>query len=171
MRIGKINNSTPPRAFWVENVSVDSAPLISIVAGSVTDLTNSGAVWTGISGNIIYMIDPIAGNVPFAKPLTGPPVRQPYLQLSSSTTCCYLEAEIDNATGFIIAMDILADSGGGKPDSDSTHWRELLSSLTVTIIGGKASVACANDGAQSSIYFKSCGRLPLDDGNGYTVGT
>jgi len=163
------------RPFFTIDASAGGANgLISVSAGSVTDLTNSSTVWTGISGNIIYMNDPVDGNVPFAKPLTGPPARQPYLQLSPTATCCYLKATVDATTGFITAMEIDADTGSGLPASTSTNWYYLLSTLAVTITAGKASVKCYNDGAQSSLNFAICNpsvSLPLTDGTSYRVGT
>ena len=145
--------------------------LISVVAGSVTDTTNSNAAWTGTTGNIIYMNDPVAGNVPFALALTGPPVRQPYLQLNSAATCCYLNATVDATTGFITAMEIDADTGSGMPASTSTNWYALLSTLAVTITAGVASVKINDDGAQSNLFFAICGLLPLTDGTQYRAGT
>ena len=162
------------RPFFTTDASAGgTTPFISVTAGTVTDLTNSAEVWTGLSGNIIYMNDPVDGNVPFALQLVGPPVRQPKLQISTSATCSYLNATIDSSTGFITAMEIDADSGGGLPSSTMSNWYQLLSTLSVSIdpMSGVASVNLANDGAQSSLYFKSCGLLPLTDGNGYTVGT
>src|ERR1700693_1312246 len=56
------NGAVVPHALLVFDASAGGANgLISVVAGSVTDLTNSGAVWTGTTGNIIYMLDPVAG--------------------------------------------------------------------------------------------------------------
>lgn len=161
------------RPFFTTDQSAGGANgLISITAGTITDLTNSGTVWTGTTGpNIIYMNDPVAGNVPFALELTGPPKRQPYLQLNPAATCCYLNATVDSTTGFITALEIDSDTGSGMPVSTATNWYQLLSSLTVLIADGVASVICANDGAQSSLYFAICGLLPLTDGNSYRVGT
>jgi len=136
----------------------------------VTDLTNSGTVWTGATGNIIYINDPTNGNVPFAVPV-GTPLTYPRLQLDPAATCCYLNATVDSTTGFITAMEIDADTGGGLPASTSTNWYQLLSSLTVTITSGVAKVTLANDGAQSSLYFAICGLPPLTDGTLYRVCT
>lgn len=164
--------SAPPKhALLVYDVSAGGPDgLISVVAGSVTDLTNSGTVWTGVSGNIIYISDPVNGNVPFAV-ATGTPLVYPRLLLNSAATVVYLNATVDDSTGFITAMEIDGDTGGGLPPSTSTNWYYLLSSVTVTIVSSVATVKVFNDGAQSSLNFRVCESLPLVDGSGYSAGT
>lgn len=170
LRRPKTGSPVVIRPFFTYDVSAGGpSGLISVTGGTVTDLTNSGNVWSGFS--TIFMNDPIAGNVPFAFPLVGPPIRQPYLKLNSAATCCYLNSTIDASTGFITAMEIDADTGSGVPLSTSINWYQLLSHLTVTIISGVATVSLFNDGAQSSLYFAICGLPPLTDGNSYRVGT
>ncbi len=172
------NNSEPPaiiRPFFTTDQSAGGPNgLISITAGSVTDLTNSGTVWTGTTGlNLIYLSDYLLGNIPFALPITGPPVRQPALQLNPAATCAYLEGAVDATTGFITAMNIFSDTGSGMPVSNSTHWRQLLTTLSVSIVVGVASVTFPKpqDGAQSSLFFATCGIPPITDGTQYRVCT
>lgn len=170
------NRRTPtaplPRAFFTYGVSAGGANgLISVTAGSVDDLTNSGTVWTGSTGNVITIDDPTNGVTPFAVPV-GSPLVYPRLQLDPAATCCYLNATVDATTGFITAMEIDGDSGAGVPASTSTNFYYLLSSLTVVITSGVAVVTpILNDGAQSSLNFAICGLVPLMDGTLYRVGT
>lgn len=163
--------ATPRRALQVFDASAGGADgLISVVAGSVTDLTNGGTVWTGTTGNIIYISDPTNGNVPFAVPV-GTPLIYPRLQLNSAATKVYLAATVDMTTGFITGLEIDADTGSGVPANTSTAWYYLLSSVLVTITSGVAKVTVYDDGAGSSLNFVSCGALPLANGLGYRVGT
>lgn len=129
--------------------------LIGVTPGIVTDLTNSGTVWT-----------PMLNGVLINNPIT--PKSAP---LDPAATCAYLNASVDSSTGFITAVEIDTDSGGGKPTSTDSNWYELLTTLVVTIISGKASVKCNNDGAQSNLFFAICGSAPLTDGTQYRVGT
>lgn len=157
----------------VSSVSMGATALISVKAGSVTDTTNGGKVWTGATGNIIFINDWINGNVAFAVPAGGPPATYPALALSASATVVYLNATVDNTTGYITAMDIEGDMGAGLPASTTTNWYYLLSSVIVVFdpIAGTYSVTVLDDGAQSALNFGICGSVPLVNGSQYRVGT
>lgn len=150
-----------------------ASPAVSVTAASLTDLTNSGTVWDGTTGNIIYINDYLNGNVPFALAITGPPARQPILQLDPGATCVYLDMTVDSSTGFITAGTILGDTGSGVPTSTDTDCYILLSTITINFnsMTSTYSVTVNNDGAQSNLFFKSCEGTPLTDGNGFVIGT
>ena len=147
--------------------------LISVVAGSVKDETNSGTLWSGLAGaNEITINDPTYGVVPFAVLVgSGSSARLPHLALSGSATRLYLNATVSATTGFITAIEIDADSGGGLPTSTSTHWYSPLAGVAVTVTSGVATVSITDDGAQSNLFFAICGAVPLTDGTQYREGT
>lgn len=149
------------------NVSSGSIPFISVIPGTVTDLTNSGTVWGG-SGHDITINDPVHGVVPFNVKIGGV---YPKLQLDAAATCAYLFSTVEDATGYITAMEIDGDTGGGVPPNTSTESYIILSDLTVTIVGSSASVSILDDGPQSSLFYRVCEFLPLIDGSGYLYGT
>jgi hypothetical protein len=142
--------------------------IISVAQGTVDDLTNSGTVW-GSTPNIIYINDPVYGNVAFNVPVGG---RAPQLQLNSAATVAYLNGTVDATTGYITAMQILSDTGGGMPTSTSTQWNALICNLTVTIVSSVATVNIPQpQSLLANLYFAICGPLPLTDGNEYRAGT
>lgn len=170
--VGQGAASSPvTHAFQVFDASLTGSPMIRVQAGSLTDLTNSSAVWATAGPNIIYLNDYLAGMVPFATtiPASGmDPEHQPSLVLNFNATCVYLQCTVDSSTGFITAIQVEGDTGSGVPPSTSTQFNTLLSTI---VIPTASSVLVNNDGAASNLFFKSCGALPLTDGTGYTIGT
>ena len=167
-----IAGTTQTYPFNVTDKSAGGAHgIISVLQGTVTDLTNSSTVW-GSTPNNIYINDPVYGNVPFNVPVGG---RAPELQLNSAATVVYLNATVNSTTGYITAMQILGDTGAGMPASTSTQWNELIANLTVTITSGVAKVNIPQpQSLLANLYFAICNplvNLPLTDGTFYRVGT
>jgi hypothetical protein len=158
--------------FKVLEASSGSSPMISVVAGSLTDLTNASTVWATSGTNKIYLNDVTNGEVPFATAISGSTVRQPELVLNSAATCVYLQCTVDSSTGYITAVEVEGDTGSGVPSSTSTQFCILLSTIVITTDGsGNKHVHVNDDGAQSNLYFRCCETPPLSDGSGYTLGT
>jgi hypothetical protein len=171
------SSSVPPHPWLPIDASSQlsgTAPAVSITTASLIDMTHGGTTWVGTTGSyIIYLADYLAGSVPFALTITGPPARQPALQLDPAATVVYLQCTVSSSTGFITASAIMGDSGAGVPASTSTQFNTLLSSVMInsTMGGAPYSVSVFNNGPQSSLFFAICGLLPLTSGDSYRAGT
>lgn len=152
-RIATVLSNSPLNSFTAYDTSNASVPQISVTPGVIVDTASFGIVWIPtISGNPINI-------------KIGTPPSYPKLIISSSATVIYLKSSINSSDGFITAVEIDSDTGGGVPPNTLNTWYLPLALVQVTFNSFRNAVILIQNILSGSQSYSICGVLPLTDGS------